>query len=97
MNQNTEYDWAQLHFRAASGETLSEPEAAFYRAGLEQRENEEILFFDMAGLKKVRENILKLEMERTQLEKERLILQAKIAHLETKLSNSEKELLGVGG
>jgi len=87
MQTNNERDWATLHFRAASGEILTEDEATYYREGLEQRHKEERLSFDMEALRQVRNNILVLEAERAQLEKERLLLQTKIAHLEPNLSN----------
>jgi len=94
MNEAEYSYWWQLHVRAARGESLSAEEQAVYDAGRGELERSERLQ-PLWDAKQSREELRKLEAERTRLEQQRRELDAEIAALESNLAPQARELLGV--
>ncbi len=94
MNKATYQNWWQLHLRLARGETLSSDESAAYKVGLADLEREEQLTATVDA-RELRQLLTKLQKEHSVLENQRQELDAVIAALESRLSGSVRQFLGV--
>ena len=96
MDERAYRAWWPLHLRVAKGEKLTDQELALYAEGKRRLHEEDVLDGSVALLRKTREDVRRLELERQRLQKRRRQLRAKVSALEAALSEKAKQALGVG-
>lgn len=96
MDATAQQRWWELHVRGARGEMLTTDERTFYEASLRQLDENERLG-PLQSAKQARDNLHRLEAERTRLEERRQELDGEIKALESKLGQPARQALGAGG
>ena len=97
MDETAYRQWWPLHLRVARGERLSSEEQGAYETGLKQLHQEESLNGNMEAVRQARAAVQALEVQQSQLARERATLDAEIALLEAALSEPAKQTLGLKG
>ena len=96
MDDAKQKQWWELHARLARGETLEAAEQTVYEATLRHLDEQECLQ-PLPSAKTAREDLIRLDAERAQLEERRQKLDSEIRGLESKLGQKARQVLGVRG
>lgn len=89
--------WQELHKRSVCGEKLSDTDRTFYEAELARMHAEENYEGNILQLKRLRESAFTAEKENIEVKARLERNRKEIAALESKLSERDKVLLGIGG